>query len=144
MSASLWLQSLGSFLVKLCGTISLISTITCMCIKTRRSHEALTADGLIDAFTHTHAGNWHPLTTISHMLDCQLYGLQAGWHHFTNVLLHTVAVLLLFLVLNQMTGAFGKALLSHRSSPFIRYTSNPSHGCRSGRMCSAPSFSCLR
>jgi tetratricopeptide (TPR) repeat protein len=64
----------------------------------------LTADRLIDAFTHTHARNWHPLTTISHMLDCQLYGLQAGWHHFTNVLLHTVAVLLLFLVLNQMTG----------------------------------------
>ena len=68
--------------------------------------QGLTADGLIDAFTHTHARNWHPLTTISHMLDCQLYGLQAGWHHFTNVLLHTVAVLLLFLVLNQMTGAF--------------------------------------
>ena len=66
----------------------------------------LTADGLVGAFTHTHAGNWHPLTTISHMFDCQLYGLQAGWHHFTNVLLHTVAVLLLFLVLNQMTGAF--------------------------------------
>ena len=68
--------------------------------------QGLTADGLIDAFTHAHARNWHPLTTISHMLDCQLYGLQAGWHHFTNVLLHTVAVLLLFLVLNQMTGAF--------------------------------------
>src|SRR5438552_7127865 len=68
--------------------------------------QGLTVDGLIDAFTHTHARNWHPLTTISHMLDCQLYGLQAGWHHFTNVLLHTVAVLLLFLVLNQMTGAF--------------------------------------
>jgi tetratricopeptide (TPR) repeat protein len=68
--------------------------------------QGLTADGLIDAFTHTHARNWHPLTTISHMLDCQLYGLQAGWHHFTNVLLHTVAVLLLFLVINQMTGAF--------------------------------------
>ena len=68
--------------------------------------QGLTADGLINAFTHTHARNWHPLTTISHMLDCQLYGLQAGWHHFTNVVLHTVAVLLLFLVLSQMTGAF--------------------------------------
>lgn len=68
--------------------------------------QGLTVDGLIGAFTHPHARNWHPLTTISHMLDCQLYGLQAGWHHFTNVLLHTVAVLLLFLVLNQMTGAF--------------------------------------
>jgi tetratricopeptide (TPR) repeat protein len=66
----------------------------------------LSVDGVLGAFSHPHARNWHPLTTISHMLDCQLYGLQAGWHHFTNVLLHTVAVLLLFLVLNQMTGAF--------------------------------------
>src|SRR5436309_11292981 len=38
------------------------------------------------AFMHTIAGNWHPLTTISHMLDCQLYGLNPGGHHFTNVL----------------------------------------------------------
>jgi protein O-mannosyl-transferase len=68
--------------------------------------QGLTTDSLIGAFTHTHARNWHPLTTISHMLDCQLYGLQAGWHHFTNVVLHTLALLLLFLVLNQMTGAF--------------------------------------
>jgi protein O-mannosyl-transferase len=68
--------------------------------------QGITPNGLIDAFTRTHARNWHPLTTISHMLDCQLYGLQAGWHHFTNVLLHAVAVLLLFLVLKQMTGAF--------------------------------------
>ena len=55
------------------------------------------------AFTHTTAGNWHPLTTISHMLDCQLYGLNATGHHFTNVLLHTMTVILLFLVLRQMT-----------------------------------------
>ena len=39
------------------------------------------------------------------MLDCQLYGLKAGWHHFTNVLLHTLAAMLLFLALQQMTGA---------------------------------------
>src|SRR5213078_2124197 len=52
------------------------------------------------------AENWHPVTTITHMLDCQLYGLRAGGHHFTNVLLHTVAVVLLFLVLQQMTGAY--------------------------------------
>ena len=57
------------------------------------------------AFTHVHSENWHPLTTITHMLDCQLHGLQAGWHHFTNVLLHTVAVVLLFVALQQMTGA---------------------------------------
>src|SRR6266480_643881 len=56
------------------------------------------------AFTHTIAGNWHPLTTISHMLDCQLYGLKPAGHHFTNVFLHTTAVILLFLVPRAMTG----------------------------------------
>jgi tetratricopeptide (TPR) repeat protein len=65
----------------------------------------LSPELIIGAFTHTHARNWHPLTTLSHMLDCQLYGLNAGGHHFTNVILHTISVLLLFLVLKQMTGA---------------------------------------
>src|SRR2546427_2779578 len=65
--------------------------------------------GIAWAFGHVHAQNWHPLTTISHMLDCQLYGLKAGGHHFTNVLLHTVAVLLLFAVLRDMTGAFWRS-----------------------------------
>ena len=65
----------------------------------------LSTEGIIDAFTHTHARNWHPLTTLSHMFDCQLYGLKAGNHHITNVILHTIAVLLLFLVLKQMTRA---------------------------------------
>jgi len=61
------------------------------------------------AFTHIHSENWHPLTTITHMLDCQLYGLSAGWHHFTNVLLHAIAVVLLFLALQQMTGALWRS-----------------------------------
>ena len=65
----------------------------------------LSLSGIAWAFTHIHSMNWHPLTTISHMLDCQLYGLKAGWHHFTNVLLHSVATLLLFFALQQMTGA---------------------------------------
>jgi len=65
----------------------------------------LSTEGIIGAFTHTHALNWHPLTTLSHMLDCQLYGLKAGDHHLTNVILHTISVLLLFLVLKQITGA---------------------------------------
>ena len=64
----------------------------------------LSTEGIIDAFTHTHARNWHPVTTVSHMLDCQLYGLNAGGHHFTNVILHTISVLLLFLMFKQMTG----------------------------------------
>jgi Flp pilus assembly protein TadD len=65
----------------------------------------LTTEGIIGAFTHTHALNWHPLTTLSHMLDCGLYGLNAGGHHLTNVILHTISVLLLFLVLKQTTKA---------------------------------------
>src|SRR5438128_1539970 len=67
--------------------------------------KGISVDGIIAAFVHSHARNWHPLTTMSHMLDCQLFGLKAGGHHFTNVLLHTVAVLLLFVVLREMTGA---------------------------------------
>jgi len=69
----------------------------------------LTVKGLALAFTSPHARNWHPLTTISHMLDCQLYGLKAGGHHATNIVLHTIAVLLLFRVLWQMTGAVWKS-----------------------------------
>ena len=65
----------------------------------------LTLHGIAWAFTNPHARNWHPITTISHMLDCQLYGLKPGGHHFTNVLLHSLAIILLFLVLQQMTGS---------------------------------------
>src|SRR5215831_17441368 len=69
----------------------------------------LTIKGIGLAFTSPHARNWHPLTTVSHMLDCQLYGLNAGGHHAANVVLHTIAVLLLFRVLRQMTGAVWKS-----------------------------------
>ena len=69
----------------------------------------LTIKGIAWAFTHVHSLNWHPLTTISHMLDCQLYGLKPGWHHFTNVLLHALAAILLFLALQQMTGALWRS-----------------------------------
>jgi protein O-mannosyl-transferase len=65
----------------------------------------LTRPAILWAFTGAHAGNWHPLTSLSHMLDCQVYGLNAGGHHFTNVLLHTLAVVLLFLFLQKVTGA---------------------------------------
>ena len=70
----------------------------------------LTVKGIVSAFTSPHARNWHPLTTLSHMLDCQLYGgPNAGGHHATNVILHTIAVLLLFRTLRQMTGAVWKS-----------------------------------
>ena len=64
----------------------------------------LTLKGIEWVFTHIVLSNWHPVTMMSHMLDCQLYGLNAGGHHLTNVLLHTGSVLLLFLVLRRLTG----------------------------------------
>jgi tetratricopeptide (TPR) repeat protein len=69
----------------------------------------LSVEGVSWAFTHKVGGNWHPLTTISHMFDCQLYGLKPNGHHFSNVLLHTIAVILLFLALRQMTGALWRS-----------------------------------
>src|SRR5271165_100433 len=56
------------------------------------------------AVTTGEAANWHPLTWISHALDCQLYGLNAGGHHLTSVLWHALNVVLLFLLLMQATG----------------------------------------
>jgi protein O-mannosyl-transferase len=64
----------------------------------------LNLNGIKWAFTHFVACNWHPLTILSHMLDCQWYGLNASGHHFTNVLLHLATAILLFLVLWRMTG----------------------------------------
>src|SRR6184192_177195 len=71
----------------------------------------VTIKGIAVAFISQHARNWHPLTTLSHMLDCQLYGLNAGAHHATNVVLHTIAVLLLFRVMRQMTGTLWKSAI---------------------------------
>jgi tetratricopeptide (TPR) repeat protein len=64
----------------------------------------LTLDGFKWLLTHSHARLWHPLTTLSHMFDCQLYGLKPAGHHFTNLLLHNIGAVLLFLVLSGMTG----------------------------------------
>ncbi len=69
-------------------------------------HAGLTWRGVRWAFSTFHAGNWHPVTWLSHMLDCQLYGLKPAGHHVTNLLLHIANTLLLFGVLRRMTGAF--------------------------------------
>jgi protein O-mannosyl-transferase len=65
----------------------------------------LTWKGAVWAFTRAHAANWHPVTWLSHMLDCQLYGLNPAGHHLTNLLFHTANAVLLFLLLRRMTGA---------------------------------------
>ncbi|MEI8291586.1 MAG: tetratricopeptide repeat protein [Verrucomicrobiota bacterium] len=63
----------------------------------------LTPAGVKWAFTAFHAGNWHPLTWISHMADCTLFGLNPGAHHFVNVLFHAANATLLFGLLLRLT-----------------------------------------
>jgi tetratricopeptide (TPR) repeat protein len=62
-------------------------------------------------FQAGYASNWHPLTWMSHLLDCQLFGLRPAGHHATSVLLHSLNSTLLFLVLRRMTGAFWRSAL---------------------------------
>jgi Flp pilus assembly protein TadD len=56
------------------------------------------------AFTAMTAGNWHPVTWLSHEVDCQIFGLYAGGHHVTNLMLHGLNALLLFLLLSEGSG----------------------------------------
>jgi protein O-mannosyl-transferase len=68
----------------------------------------LTRDGVAWAFGRVHGEGtyWHPVTWLSHMADCQLYGLRAWGHHLTSVLIHAVNALLVFLVFSRMTGSY--------------------------------------
>jgi len=65
----------------------------------------LTWDNVVWAFGGIAAGNWHPLTWLSHILDVQLFGLAPGWHHLTSLLFHTANTLLLFRLLERLSGA---------------------------------------
>lgn len=67
--------------------------------------------GLGWALTEAHGGNWHPLTTLSHMLDCQLFGLNAGAQHLVNLFFHSIGAVLLFLVLRAMTDAIWRSAM---------------------------------
>ena len=62
------------------------------------------------AFTTSAAGNWHPLTWISHALDVQVFGLSPAGHHFVSIAFHAVNAVLLFLLLCRATGAVGRSL----------------------------------
>lgn len=70
-----------------------------------RVTSGLTPGGIAWAFTTGHAGNWHPLTWLSHMIDAALYGPSAGGHHISSVALHAANAVLLFLFLLRTTGA---------------------------------------
>jgi Flp pilus assembly protein TadD len=74
-------------------------------VKNSHVQSGLSTEGIRWAFTSTESSNWHPLTWISHMLDCQLFGLNAHAHHVVNLGFHIANALLLLLTLQQLTGA---------------------------------------
>jgi protein O-mannosyl-transferase len=74
--------------------------------------EGLKRDAIRWAFTKLHgeATYWHPITWLSHMLDCDLFGLNPAAHHLINAIIHSLNVILLFALLNNVTGAFWRSL----------------------------------
>jgi len=79
-------------------------------VENPRVTAGLTGEGVAWAFTTGHASNWHPLTWLSHMLDCELFGLEPAGHHLMNVGFHALAAALLFLALCAMTREVGPSL----------------------------------
>ena len=73
--------------------------------------KGVSLEGIKWAFTTFHSANWHPLTWLSHMLDCELYGLNPAGHHWTNVEFHIANTLLLFIILFKITGALWQSAL---------------------------------
>src|SRR5215470_12008368 len=71
--------------------------------------QGLTWYGVQWALVDSHSCNYHPVTWVSHMLDCQCFGLNAGGHHLMNALIHSANATLLFLALRMMTGAFWRS-----------------------------------
>src|SRR6266513_1783925 len=80
---------------------------------TRNPHvtAGLTVQGVRWAFHTFEMGNWHPLAWLSHMLDCQFFGLNSAGHHYSSVLLHALNEVLLFLLLSRATRAVGCSLM---------------------------------
>ena len=73
--------------------------------------QGLTLENIKWAFTKVRLSNWHPITWLSHMIDCSLFGLNAGYHHIINLLFHIANVVLLFLLLFKMSGATWRSFL---------------------------------
>ncbi len=93
----------------------------------------LTWAGVKWAFTGVHVSNWHPLTWLSHMADCDLFRLNPAGPHLVNILFHAVNAALLFWLVFRLTEKLWPAALSPRCSRGTRCTSNPSRGFLSAR-----------
>jgi hypothetical protein len=73
--------------------------------------QGLTLATLRWAVTSLQFSNWHPLTWMSHALDFELFGLDAGGHHFTSLLLHAIDAVILYLLLSRIIGKIGRSLM---------------------------------
>jgi tetratricopeptide (TPR) repeat protein len=76
-----------------------------------RVRAGLSWEGVQWAFTTMSESNWHPLTWLSHMIDCQVFGLWAGGHHAVSLLLHAANTGMLYLVLRRLTGVIGRSAM---------------------------------
>lgn len=74
-----------------------------------RVRTGLGMDNIVWAMSTFHAANWHPVTWLSHMLDWQLFGDDAGWHHRVNLLVHMLNSLLVYGVMGNLTGQWAKS-----------------------------------
>src|SRR6266568_2780056 len=101
MTAAIYLQTLGFNFIALDDDTYIVNNPFI--------RHGLTFSGITWGFGSVYAGNWHPLTWLSHMLDVQLFGLQPGGHHLTNVLFHLANTLLLFRVLAKSTGCLWRS-----------------------------------
>ena len=108
-------------------TRPLSSTIPCV-------RSGLTGQGIVWAFTDGLFGEWYPLAMLSHMLDCELFGLNPHWHHLTSVLLHAAAAIGLFHVLRSMTGELWPSAFVACCLPSIRNMSKAWSGLPSDEM----------
>src|SRR5689334_5498268 len=79
--------------------------------KNHHVFRGLSTESVAWAFTHIHSANWHPLTWISHMLDCQIFGTNAAGHHFVSVGIHAACAWLLFWLFCKMTGSIWRSAL---------------------------------
>jgi len=117
-------------------------------VKDRTTHvtSGLNLGGMLGGhFAVDYAGNWHPVTWLSHMLDCQMFALNPWGHHLTSVLLHALNAGLVFLLLQQMTG---RGLAEPGGGGVVRFftrcASSRWPGCPNARMCSAAASVCSR
>ena len=80
-------------------------------IENNHIRDGLTIEGIKWAFTSFYASNWHPLTWLSHMLDIEFHGMNPGKHHLSNITIHTLNAVLLFILLERMTGMLWRSAM---------------------------------